>query len=55
MEEQVRLGVRINIKDAQNGSQVTIEWRIGTDVMLFESFCGKIKGVVQQSHQSSNS
>jgi hypothetical protein len=51
--EQVRLGFRINMTDMGGTSKVGIEWRIGTDVVLFESFCGKVKSIVQHSEQRS--
>jgi hypothetical protein len=43
----------VSVKDGPNdASQVVIDWRIGTDVVLFESFSGKLKSVVQgHSHQ----
>jgi hypothetical protein len=49
---EVKLGVRINVKEVHNGSQVDVEWRIGTDVLLFQSFCGRVKSIVQQGHPS---
>jgi len=53
IDEGIKLGFRVSVKDVPNdASQVTIEWRIGTDVVLFESFSGKLKRIVQQSsHQ----
>jgi hypothetical protein len=47
--EEVKLGFRIHVMDKDDMSEVGIEWRIGTDVVLFESFCGKIKTIVQHS------
>ena len=47
--EEVKLGFRIHVMDKGDMSEVGIEWRIGTDVVLFESFCGKIKSIVQHS------
>jgi hypothetical protein len=47
--EEVKLGFRIHVTDKGDMSEVGIEWRIGTDVVLFESFCGKIKSIVQHS------
>jgi hypothetical protein len=49
----ITLGFRISVKDVPNdASQVAVEWRIGTDVVLFESFGGKLKGIIQRSsHQ----
>ena len=49
-EMGVQLGFRVTVTDVNNASEVAIEWRIGTDVVLFESFCGKIKSIVQHSH-----
>jgi len=53
-EEELRLGVRLGVTAAGNdASRVEVEWRIGTDVILFQSFCGRVKNVVQQqSHPS---
>ena len=48
--EEIKLGFRINVIEKQEASQVEIEWRMGTDVVLFESFCGKVKSIVQQNH-----
>jgi hypothetical protein len=48
--EEVKLGFRINVIEKQEASQVEIEWIIGIDVVLFESFCGKVKTIVQQNH-----
>jgi len=51
-EDVVKLGFRISVVEMWDDlSQVVIEWRIGVDVVLFESFCGKVKSIVQQSHQ----
>ena len=47
---EVKLGIRIKVKEVQDGSHVDVEWRIGTDVLLFQSVCGRLKSVVQQSH-----
>ena len=52
---EAALGFRITVVDKEDRSQVSIEWRIGHDAILFESFCGKIKNVVQQKHPSSSS
>jgi hypothetical protein len=46
-KDEVRLGFRIRVNDEGDRTQVVIEWRIGTDVILFESFGGKIKSIVQ--------
>ena len=53
MDEGIKLGFRVSVKDVPNdASQVAIEWRIGTDVVIFESFSGKLKSIVQRnSHQ----
>jgi hypothetical protein len=54
MNGDVKLGFRItvkNIEDSDMTSQVIIEWRIGTDVVLFQSFCGKLKTIVQHSER----
>jgi len=49
LEEEVRVGVRLGVTAAGGDtSQVEIEWRIGTDVILFHSFCGRVKNVVKQ-------
>lgn len=51
-KDAVKLGFRINVVEMRDDlSQVVIEWRIGVDVVLFESFCGKVKSIVQHSHQ----
>jgi 23S rRNA (adenine1618-N6)-methyltransferase len=46
---EIKLAFRITVTDTNDTSTVTIEWRIGTDIILFESFCGKIKQVITQS------
>jgi len=52
-EEELRLGVRLGVTAAgDDASQVEVEWRIGTDVILFHSFCGRVKSVVQRPQQS---
>ena len=49
LEEEARVGVRLGVTAAGGDtSQVKIEWRIGTDVILFHSFCGRVKNVVLQ-------
>jgi hypothetical protein len=45
----IKLGFRISVQDTKMASTVAVEWRIGSDVVLFESFCGKVKTVVQNS------
>jgi len=52
---EAALGFRITVVDKNDASQVSIEWRIGHDPILFESFCGKIKSVVQQKYGSPSS
>jgi hypothetical protein len=47
--EETKFGFRIQVRDMGMTALVDIEWRWGTDVVLFESFCGKVKGIVQQS------
>lgn len=47
--DDIKLGFRITVRDTNDGSEISIEWRIGTDVILFESFCGKIKEIVRRS------
>ena len=49
VEEETKFGFRIQVRDMGMTAQVDIEWRWGRDVVLFESFCGKVKGIVQQS------
>ena len=47
---EIRLGFRITVVDVEvSTSRVDVEWRQGTDVVLFESFCGKLKSIVQHS------
>lgn len=47
---EIRLGFRITVVDVEEStSRVDVEWRLGTDVVLFESFCGKLKSIVQHS------
>ena len=47
---EIRLGFRITVVDVEvSTSRVDFEWRQGTDVVLFESFCGKLKSIVQHS------
>ena len=53
-EEEVKLGFRIQVKDMGTTAQVDVEWRWGRDVILFESFCGKIKGIVQVQRTESS-
>ena len=51
-EDVVKLGFRISVLEEKGETcRVTIEWRIGVEVVLFESFCGKVKSIVQRSHQ----
>lgn len=47
--EEMRLGFRIQVRDRGVMGLVEVEWRWGRDVVLFESFCGKMKGIIQQS------
>jgi hypothetical protein len=49
--EDIQLGFRISIKDTSMASEIIVEWRIGSDVVLFESFCGKLKTIVQHSER----
>ena len=47
-DEEIRLGFRITIIDIDDSkSRVDVEWRMGIDIVLFESFCGKLKSIVQ--------
>ena len=48
-EEEVRLGFRVQVRDTGQEAQVDVEWRLGRDVILFESLCGKLKSIVQQN------
>jgi len=42
------LGFRITVQDnSRGGSEVTVEWRVGLDKIMFESFCGKVKRTIQ--------
>lgn len=43
-----KLAFRISVKDMHDISEVAIEWRIGTDFLLFESFCGKVKSIIHR-------
>jgi hypothetical protein len=43
-----KLAFRITVKDMQDASEVAVEWRVGFDFVLFESFCGKLKSIVHQ-------
>jgi 23S rRNA (adenine1618-N6)-methyltransferase len=44
-EEKPRLGFKIEMKPTQDakGIQVLIRWILGTDTVMFESFCGMLK------------
>ena len=49
-DREIRLGFRITVLDIDDSkSRVDVEWRMGIDVVLFESFCGKLKSIVQHS------
>ena len=51
-KKEIQFGFRITVHDGigeeGEGSRVEIEWRMGVDVVLFESFNGKVKSIVQQ-------
>jgi len=47
MDSDIKLAFRIHVRDINDASEVEIEWRIGEDIILFESFCGKLKSIVQ--------
>jgi len=52
---EIQLGFRIQVRDWGRMGRVEVEWRWGWDVVLFESFCGKVKGIIQQSQSQSQS
>ena len=52
---EIQLGFRIQARDCGDMGRVEVEWRWGWDVVLFESFCGKVKGIIQQSQSQSQS
>ena len=48
--KDIRLGFRITVTEEDDAtSRVDVEWRIGTDVILFNSFCGKLKSIVHHT------
>jgi hypothetical protein len=50
IDMEIRLGFRITVVEVEDSkSRVDVEWRLGTDVVLFQSFCGKLKSIVQHS------
>ena len=52
--DETKLGFRLSAKVVSNHAcQVAIEWRIGTDFVTFQSFCGKVRSLVQQTQQES--
>lgn len=50
--DEVRLGFRVQVRDTGQEAQVDVEWRSGRDGILFESLCGKLKSIVQQSQHT---
>ena len=49
---EIQLGFRIQVREWGRMGRVEVEWRWGWDVVLFESFCGKVKGIIQSQSQS---